>query len=198
MDMRKAAGLAGPGVNGAAIVALTASILSGQEPSQVGIETTRVNLDVMTNHAEGQQRWRTSRAWLQLSFQRTAGYVRVTNVSAITFDSARFFAEYYDESKRLCFTLAFVQDRNLDGLRGSFQPGETRQLSAVACVAPAMGPREVRLWFLGEAGSSRLMQPEIIAPHGPQRYGWRIGRHSDWPGGGPTSHAVCARGSCNR
>lgn len=152
MDLGKGAALAVLGVKGAAMVALTASILTRQEPSQVGPESMRVNLDVMANHAEGQQRWRASRAWLQLSFRGTAGYVRVTNVSAITFDSARFFAEYYDESKRLCFTLAFVQERNLEGLRGPFQPGETRRVSAVASVAPAMRPREVRLWFLGEAG----------------------------------------------
>ena len=70
MDLSKAAGFAVLGVKGEAMVALTASILAGPEPSQVGPERMRVNLDldVMANHAEGQQRWRASRAWLQLSF----------------------------------------------------------------------------------------------------------------------------------
>ena len=42
--MSEAAGLVVLGFKGAAIVALTASILTGQKPSQVGLECMRVNL----------------------------------------------------------------------------------------------------------------------------------------------------------
>ena len=78
---------------------------------------------VMANHGEGQRPWRASRAWLEVSFRPTDGYVRVTIASAITFDSARFYAEYDDDADRLYLTLVFVQNKNLSRIRGPFPPG---------------------------------------------------------------------------
>jgi hypothetical protein len=130
----------------------------------VGPKGVTVDVDVMTNSSEGQQGWRVTGAWLDLSFQRTGAGVQVTNASPITFNSARFYAEYYDGADRLCLTLVFVQDENLDGIRGPFYPGDTRRLWTSADVAPAVRPRKVRLWFLGEADASEMPQPQLIAP----------------------------------
>ena len=135
-----------------------------QQGAGKGPLSVRVDVDVMANPSEGQKLWRASRAWLEQTFQNTGGYVRVTNASAITFNSARFYAEYYDDAGRLCFTLVFVQDKNLDGIRGPFYPGDTRRLAAQGSVSPAVRPRKVRLWFLGEAGAPRSPQTEVIAP----------------------------------
>lgn len=147
-----------------AVILLAAGILAGQDAPRVGPLSVRVDVDVMANPSEGQKLWRASRAWLEQTFQNTGGYVRVTNASAITFNSARFYAEYYDDAGRLCFTLVFVQDKNLDGIRGPFHPGDTRRLAAYASVSPAVRPRKVRLWFLGEADAPLSPQAEVIAP----------------------------------
>lgn len=145
------------------VVLLAAGILAGQDAPHVGPESVTVPVDVMANPAEGQESWQASRAWLEHTFQSTGGYVRVTNASPITFNSARFYAEYYDDAGRMCLTLAFAQERNMDGIRGPVRPGETRTLAVSASVAPAVRPRKVRLWFLGEAGASGS-HAEMIAP----------------------------------
>ena len=164
MDSGKQQDLLCCGLKGAAVILLAAGILAGQDAPRVGPASVRIDVDVMANPSEGQKLWRASRAWLEQTFQHTEGYVRVTNASAITFNSARFYAEYYDDAGRLCLTLVFVQDKNLDGIRGPFYPGETRRLTAQANVSPAVRPRKVRLWFLGEAGAAQPPQTEVIAP----------------------------------
>ena len=83
------------GLKGAAVILLAAGILAGQDAPRVGPAGVRIDVDVLANPSEGQQLWRASRAWLEQSFQYSGGYVRVTNASAITFNSARFYAEYY-------------------------------------------------------------------------------------------------------
>jgi hypothetical protein len=145
-----------------AILLLATAVLTGQDVRPVGPQSVTVPVDVMADPS--QNLWRVSRAWLSLNFHSTEGYVRITNVSSIPFNSARFYAEYYDDAGRLCFTLVFVQDRNLDGIRGPFSPGETRTLSAIASVAPGVRPRRVRLWFLDEAGAPEPPHAEVIAP----------------------------------
>lgn len=149
-------------VKEAAILLLATAALSGQDVHPVGPQSVTVPVDMMANPSL--KLWQVSRAWLGLDFQSTGGYLRITNASSIAFNSARFYAEYYDDAGRLCFTLAFVQDKNLDGIRGPFAPGTTRRLSATASVAPVVRPRKVRLWFLGEAGAPEAPHAEMIAP----------------------------------
>lgn len=113
-----------------------------------------------------QQYWEPLKATLAQDLWTTSGHLQIRSKSAQPPSVARFYAEYYDEKGRWCFSLPFSQDTNLDRIDGSFLPGQARTLMSGAQLAPAVKPKSVRLYAVSESAATPLgwTPPGIYVP----------------------------------
>lgn len=117
--------------------------------------------------------WRVSRAQLYESGEATWGLLRIQNVSKNRIQWVRFYAEYFDSSGRLCFTLAFGGERHWD-IKGEdarpIAPGEERVfVSDGVALGSATAPAEVRVHLIGQhirgdSGSGLVGESKIRSP----------------------------------
>ena len=113
--------------------------------------------------------WKVKAAYLEEDLSATTGYLDVQNVSSEDIPAGNFYAEYYDALGRLCFSLLFSLDKNVEKRNGSFAPTEVRKLYSITVyIAPAVEPTEVRLLLLAQpiskAGQHFPNVPPIQAP----------------------------------
>lgn len=93
--------------------------------------------------------WNVDEARLDESFSGSTGVLEVKNISSQALEDAKFYAQYFDASGQLCFTLLFSQAQNFDRRAGSFQPEETRTLwSSTYYLSPAARPVRVDVYPL--------------------------------------------------
>jgi len=95
--------------------------------------------------------WKVHDALLHENFQSTWANVEVENASPVRIEGARFYGDYFDAAGRICFSAAFSQDENDQGLTGAFAPGERRTLISLgSSLAPASEPKELRLYLIAQ------------------------------------------------
>lgn len=113
--------------------------------------------------------WKVKSAYLEEDLSATTGYFEIQNVSSEPVQGANFYGEYYDSLNRLCFSLVFSLDKNLEKRNGPFSPAEVRKLYSTAVfIAPAVEPAQVRLFSLPQptsaAGQRFSDAPPVQAP----------------------------------
>jgi hypothetical protein len=144
-------------------VAAFVSVLFCQTPSADPARARKIHVDsVLSAPGPG---WEVSDALLRETPVDTWGEITVTNHSAQAAQDAKFYAEYFADDGRLCFTLAFSQDVNNEEAAGPFLPGQTRTLFSATGLAPASKPARASVYFVvpGARGSS-LNGVNINAP----------------------------------
>ena len=111
--------------------------------------------------------WRVMDAGLQQEATGTTGYLEIQNASSEPIPAAFLYAEYFDAS-RVCFTLLFSQDTNLDA-QNPIGPGETRKLFSVAPgLIPAIQPTEIHVYAMSSSnGSERPLRFEGTSVRAP-------------------------------
>lgn len=93
--------------------------------------------------------WKVLGAGLVEEPQGTTGSLKVQNISDITVNNAVFYAEYFDNQARLCFSLVFSQSTNTGAERTPIPAGAIRSLySGSAGMVPASTPTEVRIHLI--------------------------------------------------
>jgi hypothetical protein len=127
-------------------------------------ESVRVPLEIGTTHGDSGHQWATSAAWLAGNFQSTWAMLMIGNNAKQSFTAARFYAEYYDNQGRRCFTAIFSQDNNQGNIRGPFSPGETRTLWASSSQAPAARPTKIEIFVLGDSAALEPLTADVQAP----------------------------------
>jgi hypothetical protein len=98
--------------------------------------------------------WKVTQATFDEGAVSIEGAVRIQNTSSTPVQEARFYAEYFDASGRLCLTLAYAGEVNGNGVDNNanpFAPGEARRLVAhAAALTPATRPVEVSLHLISQ------------------------------------------------
>jgi hypothetical protein len=127
-------------------------------------------------------RWKLSHAELRESVIGVWGTLGVENVAPLSMNWARFYAEYFDNTGRICFTLVFASQANAEHLERDYRPtrsGEMRELLSLASdLGPAVEPVEVRVRLIqdrpeseplqGTAGNAPIRSPVLINSTAPE------------------------------
>lgn len=114
--------------------------------------------------------WRVGRADLVENFEETRGHVELENLSAKPVPEAALYAEYFDAAGRLCFTMVFSQEQNMQMREGPLQPGEARTLTcAITSLGPAVQPVEAKFYLAWKSQVGRYTryttgQTPVCAP----------------------------------
>lgn len=107
--------------------------------------------------------WQLSGAELREEAFDTWGFLEIRNVLGAPVQQAKFYVEYYDSLGRLCFTLVFSSDANIEQLRGDTRPvesSESRLLVSVGVgLAPASEAVEARVHLVSQTTVGR---PEVV------------------------------------
>lgn len=132
---------------GAALVALIGGACASAQLASVSSKV-RVKYAALNGGA-----WRVRGADFVDGFQGVQGRILVQNISPAPSGIPPLYAEYFDATGQRCFSLTFVQDRNLQKRVGQFLPQETRTLySSAYYEAPAVEPEELAIYPMGGSG----------------------------------------------
>lgn len=118
--------------------------LIGQEPPYV--QVTRLTV---TPQGVLGKFWEARKPKLEDEINRTFATIEIENTSGTEITHSVFYGEYFDAAGRLCFTLLFAQEENLERRTTSFMPNEVRTLySDATYLSPAIEPKELKLYLI--------------------------------------------------
>ena len=134
-----------------ALLALTACPSAEAEHARPTF--ARLALRIRADRSVG-PKWKVIRAEVSEGAIGLWGSLKIQNVSGAAVGEVRFYAQYFDRTGRVCFTLVFSSRANSQHLENDtsiFRPGEIRELLAPAPgLGPAVRPEEVDIGLISE------------------------------------------------